>query len=272
MSNNTSMIIFSIIVFLGVVSVALGWTTVPAGHRGILLEFGKPVGVLTEGFHFKNPVTQGVIIMSIQKQKYEIDADSASKDLQDVRTTIAVNYRVKPIEVTNLYQNIGMDYEERIIAPAVQEGVKSTMASFNAENLISKRPEVKNKIRDFLCERLNPDGIDVSEVSIVNFQFSEEFDKAIEAKQTAQQLALKAENDLIRIETEAKQKIVQAEAEAEAIRIQKGQLTNSPEILQLRFIEKWDGVLPLVLGGDSTMLLPLPVNDVNVTMVSEVND
>jgi len=227
----------------------------PAGHKTVLLEFGMAKNTLSAGLSFKIPLMQDVMVISVQKQKYEIEADAASKDLQDVQTTIAVNYRVDSNKVLDLYTNIGLNYRERIIAPAVQESIKAAMASFNAENLITNRDQVKQSVRLFLRERLTSDGIDITDVSIVNFQFSEEFDKAIEEKQAAQQLALKALNELERVKIEAEQKVVQAQAEADSIRIQTEQLKGNKEILTLRFIEAWDGELPkAMLGSDIEML------------------
>jgi len=191
--------------------------------------------------------------MEVRTTKLEVDSDSSSKDLQDVQTTIALNYHLVPEEVISLYKDIGTAYETRIIAPAIQESVKSVTARFTAEELITKRTEVREGIKNQLLERLSKYYIAVDDFNIVNFQFSEEFDKAIEAKVTAEQLKLKADRDLERIRVEAEQKIAQAQAEAEALRLQKQEIT--PDLVKLRMIEvqrsaieKWDGILPRVTG------------------------
>ncbi len=223
---------------------------ISAGERGVLLTFGKPsMEVMGEGLHFKFPLVQRVKKMEVRTQKIETSADAASKDLQDVQTTIALNFHLEPSSVPKLYQEVGKSYVDRIINPAIQESVKAVQARFTAEELISKRTDVRSGIQEQLTDRLGKYYIIVDDINIVNFQFSEEFDRAIEAKVTAEQQMLKAEMDLKRIEIEKDQKITQAQAEAESIRIQSIALENNKDILELRAIEKWDGVLPKVTGG-----------------------
>jgi len=228
---------------------------VSAGERGVLLTFGKPsMDAVGEGLHFKIPLVQTVKKLEVRTQKIEAASDSASKDLQDVQTTIALNYHLMPGSVPSLYQEVGTGYIDRIINPAIQESVKSITARFNAEQLITQRADVRSGIQELLSEKLEKYHIVVDGVSIVNFQFSEEFDKAIEAKVTAEQLKLKAEMDLERIRVEKEQTIARAEAEAEALRLQKQEIT--PDLIELRrievqrlAIETWDGQLPKVTGG-----------------------
>lgn len=239
--------------FIGLILLILifgAFYTIPAGHRGVVLTFGKPNPLpSSEGFHFKIPIAQSVEKLEVRTQKIEVLADSSSKDLQDVQTTIALNYQIIPSETSNLYREIGHSYRERVVNPAIQEGVKAVTARFTAEELITRRPEVRKGIEETLKERLGNYYLLVSGFNIVNFQFSEEFDKAIEAKVTAEQLKLKADRDLERIKVEKEQKITQAQAEAESIRIQSEALRQNNDILQLRAIEKWDGILPKVSGG-----------------------
>ena len=229
--------------------------TVKAGYRGVLLTFGKPsMETKDEGLHFKVPVAQTVAKLEVRKQKIEVVADSASKDLQDVQTTIALNFHLEPDTVPSLYQQIGMDYKSRIIDPAIQESVKAVTAIYVAEELITKRPKVREDMRILLKEKLTKYFIKVDDFNIVNFQFSAEFDKAIESKVTAEQLKLKAIMDLERIKVEKEQKITQAQAEAESLRLQRQEVTS--ELIQLRQIEmmmsaiqKWDGVMPQATAG-----------------------
>jgi len=224
--------------------------TIPAGYRGVVLTFGKPADIVSsEGLHFKIPLVQTVAKIEVRKQKIETQASSSSKDLQDVQTTIALNFHLNPSETNKLYQEIGLGYADRIINPAIQESVKSITAKFTAEELITRRPEVRAGIQEQLTERLSKYYITVDDFNIVNFQFSEEFNKAIEQKVTAEQLKLKADRDLERIRVEAEQKVTQAQAEADSIRIQSEALKQNQDILQLRFIEKWDGILPKVMGS-----------------------
>ncbi len=240
------------------------WYTIDAGYRGVVLTFGKPSEIVsTPGIHLKIPIAQKIAHIEVRKQKIEKTADSASKDLQDVQTTVALNYHVVESEVNKLYESIGLGYRERIILPAIEESVKAVTAMFTAEELITRRPEVKIGIQESITSKLTNYHLVVDDFNIVNFQFSEEFDKAIEAKVTAEQQALKAQRDLDRILIEKDQKIAQAQAEAEALRLQKQEIT--PDLIKLREIEvqrdainKWDGVMPRITGG------ALPFIDVSI--------
>lgn len=197
------------------------WVIVPAGHRGVVLQLGAVSGTLGEGFHFILPVIQKVVQVNVQIQKSETNAAAASKDLQTISSKIALNYHVDPETVSRIFQQIGLAYESKVIDPAVQEAVKAITAKYTAEELITKRQQVALEIQELLTNRLRKSNIVVDAFSIVNFEFSQEFNKAIEAKQTAEQLALKAQRDLQRVKIEAEQKITQAKAEAEALRIHK---------------------------------------------------
>lgn len=244
-----------LIVLLVLLPIASPFAIVPAGNRGVITTFGKvSMEVLDEGIHFRIPVAQTVHLVDVRIQKGEGQGDAASKDLQQVHTTVALNYHIDPKEAANVFRDIGTSVGERIIVPAVQEAVKAATAQYTAEELVSKRPEVRDRIKGLLNERLAKHGVITDEFSIVNFQFSKSFTEAIEAKTTAEQLKLKAERDLARIRVEAEQKIAQAKAEAEALALQKAQVT--PELIRLReienqrkAIEKWDGKMPTVAGG-----------------------
>ncbi len=187
--------------------------------------------------------------MDVKTQKYEADATAASNDMQITKTTVAVNYHLVPTDANVIYQEVGMGYESKIIAPAIQEVVKAATANFKAEELITQRPLVKDEIEQALKEKMLERGIVVETVYITNFDFSPEFNEAIELKVKAQQMALQAENDLLRIEVEAKQKVTQAQAEADSIEIIQEQLSVSPEYVNYLTVMKWNGVLPKVTGG-----------------------
>lgn len=224
---------------------------VNAGQRGVLLQFGSVSGVLDPGFHLRLPIVQTVAMTDVKIQKEQVEVDAASKDLQTIHATVALNYNVDPKSVGDLFQEVGEDYRNRIIDPAIQESVKAITAKFTAEELITKRASVKDEIKLSLGQRLLTNNIIVDDFSIVNFDFSEEFNRAIEAKQTAVQQALKAENDLRRIEIEAKQVVERAKAEAESIRIQAEALKQNQDLVKLKAVEKWNGQLPQYMLGNS---------------------
>lgn len=226
-----------------------------AGERGVVLNFGAVQDrVLNEGLHFRVPIMQRIARIDVRVQKSQTDAAAASKDLQETHSTIALNYHIFPEKANWVYQQIGTAFKERIIDPAVQEVVKAVTARYTAVTLITQRETVRHEIRELLKQRLITYNIKVDDFSIINFQFSKQFTQAIEAKQTAEQLAMKAQRDLERIKIEAEQKIAQAKAEAEALRLQKENVT--PQLVRLRqieaslrAIEKWDGRMPKVTSG-----------------------
>ena len=203
--------------------------------------------ILDEGIQFKIPFVEEIILMDVKTQKTETSTTASTKDLQNVSSTIALNYHIDPEQVNTIYQEIGIFFKTRIIDPSIQESVKAVAASFTAEELITKRQEVRDDIKTTLTERLIQFNVLVDEFNIIDFSFSSTFNNAIEAKQTAEQAALKAERDLDRIKIEAQQRVATAEAEAQAQRLVRQTIT--PTILQLRAIEKWDGHFPQVIGG-----------------------
>jgi len=230
-----------------------------AGERGIVLRLGSVNRVLEDGFHFKLPILEKVNTLNIQTQKEEVNADSASKDLQIVTTSIALNYNLQPENVGLLWAQIGKEYQARIIMPAIQEAVKAATSRFTAEELITQREKVREEMKLLLTAKLSNSYIDVTDISIVNFNFSPSFNEAIEKKVTAEQDALASKNKLEQVKFEAEQRITQAKGEAEAIRIQAEaiQSQGGAEYVNLKAIEKWNGVLPVYTLGESIPLLNL---------------
>lgn len=244
-----------ILIILAAVFILKPWVQVGAGERGIVQNFGAVQDVvLNEGIHLKIPFMQEVRLMDVKIQKAMTDAASSSSDLQDVDLAVALNYHVIPEKANLVYQTIGIAFKERIIDPAIQEVMKAVTARYTAEELITKRPAVSSEMKDALTSRLLESNIAVDAFSIISFSFSQTFTDAIEAKQTAEQNALKAKRDLDRIKVEAEQTIAAAKAQAEALRLQKESI--SPDLIELRkieanlkAIEKWNGVLPNVTGA-----------------------
>jgi regulator of protease activity HflC (stomatin/prohibitin superfamily) len=246
---------------------------VDAGNRGVLVQFGNvdTGNSLDEGLHFVVPFRDNVVQMEVRTQKIVEDTTSASKDLQDVTTQVALNYHLDPDRAQVVYQQLGFDYANRVIIPAIQESVKQVTARFNAEELITNRETVKNQIEEQISARLAGYNIIADAISITDFQFSQLFKSAVEAKVSAQQRALQAQNELRRIQIEAQQNeaqaigeqkaniaraegikqsnVLQAEGEAQAITIIDQQLRNNPTYLEWLKSTKWDGKLPLVTGG-----------------------
>lgn len=253
--TDTSVTIHPATYFIGAIVLVLvvlllgSFTLVNAGQRGVVVRLGNVQDrVLDEGLHLKTPFVDQVTKMDVTTQKIETEADSASKDLQSISTTVALNYALNPLTVNTNYQEYRKEVQVRLIDPSIQEAVKATTAQFTAEEVITKRQEVGTMIEQHLREKLTQEGIEVKSIAIVNFSFSQAFDNAIEAKQVAEQRALQAERDLERIEIEAQQTIERAKAEAEAIRITGDALRENPSLVELEAVKKWNGVLPTYTG------------------------
>jgi regulator of protease activity HflC (stomatin/prohibitin superfamily) len=227
---------------------------VDAGHAGVVLNWGAASGTVWQpGLHVRVPLMQKVAVIDTRTVKHEVQALSYSKDIQTVDAKVALDYHVDADSVNYVYQNIGRDYEVRVVDPSIQESVKAATAKFTAQELIEQRPKVKDEIKAQLVERLSPKHLIVDDFSIINFDFSTAYEQAIDAKQVAQQKALQAENDLKRIEIEKEQRIAQAQGEAEAIKIQAEAINNQGGAnyvqikaldVQAKAIEKWNGKLP----------------------------
>ena len=272
-------------VFLGVVlvvgSVIFGsFTTIPAGQRGVVIRFGAITGnVLGEGLKTKVPFLDSVVKMSVQTQKYEAASTAASRDLQEVKTAIALNWRLDPSLAADVYKTLGLEYIDRIAAPAIQETIKQVTARYNAEDLILKREEVKGAISESLAARLLERGIIAETVSITDFRFSATFIAAIEAKVAAEQSVLESKNKLERVKVEAQQReaveqgeaaarIAKAQGEAEYIRIVTdaqvaantaiaGSLT--PEVLQYILLDRLgEDIKVMVIPSGQGLSLVLP--------------
>ena len=246
-----------------IIGVLLGFlfstfTIISAGHQGVQVTLGQVNMVtLNEGFHFINPIST-VNEVSVRVTKAELQQASAgTKDLQVVHTNIVVNYRLDGSKVAHVYKEFGLELEDKILMPAVNESFKATTAHYNSEELVTKRDEVSHAIHQALQDKVGKYGLLVSEISLVNFGFSADYQAAIERKVIATQQKLKAEQDLSRIVIEADQRIAKAKGEAEAIRIQAQaiQSQGGKDYVQLQAIGKWDGKLPnYMMGGAVPMI------------------
>lgn len=269
-----ALLVLGVIVLM---TLADGIVIIGPGERGVLKRWGAvQLAIYNEGLGFKFPISDSVDIIDVKTLKVETSATAASKDLQDVTAKIALNYKVLPSAVASLRQNIGLDYREKVIDPAIQESVKAATAKYTAEELITQRAAVRELMKVNLQDKLQTltaGSILVEEFNIIDFQFSEGFNAAINAKVTAEQQALQQKNLLEKTKYEAQQAIAQAEGakqakilnaqgEAESIRIQSEALRQNKDILQLRWIEKWDGKLPQFMadGGGTGVLLNMPAN------------
>jgi prohibitin 2 len=241
---------------------------VQAGHRGVVLYLGAVENrVLGEGMHFIIPFAEQVLQLEVRTLKYQAEASAASNDLQEVQSVIALNYHIDPNDANVIFQQLGADYSDRIIAPTIQESVKASVAKFDAEELITKRETAKGVIADAIRNTLSHRDIVVETVFITDFKFSQAFADQIEQKVVAFQKYLTEQNNLRAIQVIANQTVVQAQAQAraniakangesQAIRIINEQLRQNPQYLQWQGINRWNGQLPYSLGGSSGGAVP----------------
>jgi len=234
------------------------FTIISAGHTGVQVTFGEVnMTPLSEGVHFVNPLSS-IKDVDVRLQKAELKGASAgTKDLQQVHTDIVVNYRLNASKVPHIYKEFGLNVDDKVLGPGINEAFKSVTGHYTSEELITKRDEVSLAITEHLRSKMAPFNIDVSGVSLVNFGFSADYQKAIESKVIATQNKLKAEQDLERIKVEAASRVAQAKGEAEAISIQAQaiQSNGGQNYVQLQWIQKWDGNLPNTMLGDPSKLM-----------------
>lgn len=247
-SKITTLSISAVLVIVAITIVISTFVTVSPGEKVLVLRLGAIDRTLGPGFHLLTPFIEDTVVMDVRTQKEQTEASAASKDQQTVNTTVALNYNVDPEKITELYTNVGLEYKTRVIDPAIQEVVKAVTAKYTMTELLSKRAEVSSEIRDGLIQRLQPYFIHVSDVSIVNFAFSADVQRAIEGKVTADQNAQAAQK-----------KLEQAQYDAQAIRV-KSEAANNEKYIELQrlevekaAIEKWDGKLPQQFIPGSSM-------------------
>ena len=255
--KRNALIALVVVVLAAVVLLGGTFTIVDAGHTGVVVTLGKvKEGVLQEGIHAKIPFIQQVVKIDNRIRKLEVNTEAFSKDLQSVNTVLAINYRVDTAKSYSIYKNIGADYETVLVIPAVNEVLKAITATYTAEESVTNRSLISDGLVSGLNEKLNDIGLYVTDVNIIDFDFSEAFIAAIEEKQVAQQKLLKAETEkqtaITNAQAEAEALKIRAEAEAEANRKISASLTD--QVIENKKIEKWDGVLPRVSGNAGTLV------------------
>ena len=259
------LIVLAVIALIVVMSC---FTTIPAGHTGVILTFGKAGDtVLDEGLHFKIPFMQSVVTVDNRIVKLDVATEAFSKDLQTINVDVAVNYHIGKDAGANLYKEVGLGYEDVLLTPAVNEVLKAVTAKYTAVELVSSRQEVSVLLDEGINEKLNEYGIYINELNIINWDFSEEYISAIEAKQVAEQNLIKTKTEqeqaLLIANTEAEKRVIAAEAEANEIRVLAEAKAESnriiaesltEEVLTYQTIAAWDGALPKVTGAADTII------------------
>ena len=233
---------------------------VPAGHRGVVLWWGSvEKRIMGEGLNFKVPLAERVIKVNVQVQPHPFkEIDASSKEYQMVRMTGMMNFHIEPAFVNDLYQKVGLDFADKVIDPAFNDFVKEVVPTYPIGEILPKREEIRKRAMGKLGDNLSRYHIIVDDIYFANIRFSSEYEKAIEAKQVAQQQVETQRQILAQREIEAQQKVATAKGEAESIQVvAQGQAkandalsrSISPILVQYKGIEKWNGILPQVSGG-----------------------
>ena len=254
---NKKIVVWIIVAIVALILVLNAFTVVEAGHTGVIVTMGKvKESTLQEGLHIKAPFVQEIVMIDNRIVKLQVNTEAFSKDLQTVETTLAINYRVDKNMSYSIYKNVGPNYEDVLITPAVNEVLKAITALYTAEESVTNRNMISEGLVAGLNEKLNSDGLYITDVNIINFEFSEAFITAIEEKQVAQQQLLKAETDkqkaITNAQAEAEAIRIKAEAEADANKIINASL--SEQVIEYQKIQKWNGILPQVTGSSGTFV------------------
>ena len=251
-----TIVLSSVAGLVGLIVLLSSWAVVPPGHMGILVTLGKTSpGALQPGVHFKTPMVSSIINMSVRVNKYTVAESAQSLDLQDIHTTVAVNFHVEPKDVAWVFTHVGTEQamSDKVLVQRVSKVFKSVIAKYNAEELTQKRGMISTEIRDRLYKSMLAYRTLIDGVNITNFAFTPQFHAAIERKQIAQQKAQQAQYELERAKVKAQERIVKAAADQKAIQLVQSALT--PTYVKYLAVQKWDGKLPRVsTGGSNTML------------------
>lgn len=262
MKKNMKNKIIGILLFVIVIALIIAMnsvTTIPTGFVGVKTRFGKVQDdVIQEGLNIKTPFVEKIVRIDCKTQKIETESGGSTKDLQTVTIKVAINYNVNKQTANKLYREVGTNYEDVIVNPAILESIKSAMAQYNAEELITKRAEVSNKIQETIIDKISDRGFDVTEFNVINIDFSEEFDQAIENKAVKQQEVAAAQAELEKQKIQNEKEIAEAQKDARVMELQNSQITELTLRLkelenERAMIDRWNGVTPTTVLSDDAM-------------------
>lgn len=225
---------------------------VGVGERGVKVTLGRvSPESYSEGIHLITPFISKIKTMDVKTQKDNIVTSVYTKDIQQAKISYVVNYNLQPENAHKMYREVGMMYRDTILMPVVEGVIKDVIGKWNAQDLVANREEATNDILEKLVAQMQDKYINITGFQIVNINYSDVFERAIESKVTAEQEALKAKNKTVQIQEEAKQKLISAEAEAKSMSIRAHALTQNKALVQYEAVQKWDGKMPTYMMGDA---------------------
>ena len=256
--NGVAGVVTVLILFVIAVLLCNPIVVVGVGQRGVKVTLGKvSPESLGEGMHFIMPYIQRIAKMDVKTQKYTTQTHVYTKDIQQAKISYVVNYNLVADSAYRMYQEVGMDYVSKVINPVLEGTIKDVIGKWNAQDLVANREEATNDILAKLKDQLTERYVNVTDFQIIDIGYSEVFERAIESKVTAEQDALKAKNKTVQIQEEAKQKVISAEAEAKSMSIRANALTQNKALVEYEAVQKWNGILPQYMMGNSVPFINL---------------
>lgn len=232
---------------------------VGVGQRGVKVTLGKvSPQSYSEGVHFVTPFISKIHVMNVKTQKLSTPTEVYTKDIQQARISYVVNYNLMPQHVHEMYRQVGMNYVDTILMPAIEGNIKDVIGKWNAQDLVANRAIATADILGKLQSQLEKRYINVTSFQIIDINYSEVFERAIESKVTAEQEALKAKNKTVQVQEEAKQKLISAEAEAKSMKIRATALSQNKALVEYEAVQKWDGKLPEYMMGGGVPFINVP--------------
>ena len=250
---NTKLLFVLLPVAVVIIFLMNSFTIVETGHRGVKVVLGKvQPESLEEGLYFYNPIISTIKKMDVRVQKYDIETSTYTKDVQQAKMHIVMNYNLEKTKAHEMLENVGSDWEEKLIPQAVNGTVKAVIGKWDAVDLIGNRSKAQEEIQTMLTEALGNRDVHVTRVEIANIDYTPEFEKAVESKVVAIQTAEQEKNKTVQIQEQAKQRVMSAKAEAESMSIRAQALSQNKGLVEYEAVQKWDGKLPTYMLGGAT--------------------
>lgn len=236
-----------------------GCEQVDTGHRGIETRFGEIQGEpLPEGLHFYNPFTSTIYEIEVRERKIEGKAISFTRDTQRADIDFALTLYPDPIQINKIYKQFGIEWEQKLVAQAIQNAIKDVVGQYIADELVSKRDEARLKSQAEVVKNLAMNNIIVTRLDFVNLDFDDAYEKAVEAKVVAIQKAAEAKNKTVEVEETAKQTVMSAKADAESMQIKSEALKANKGLVEYEISQRWDGHLPAIMAGGGSNMFNIP--------------
>lgn len=236
----------------------VGCAEVPAGHRGVFVNYGKPTSQVGEGLHWYNSWIYDLVVMNTRQITWTSKTEAYTKDVQQAAIRFTVSYNLEPGAALKTYRSVGEDWDERIVPQIVEQTIKDVFGQSEAvKDTINRRTVVRDKILNMLRTRFRARNITVIGFELRDIEFSPAFEKAVEAKQVAVETALAERNKTVAVQERANQRVISAKADAEAMRIKTEALTGNAKLVEYEAVQKWNGVLPQYMMGGTTPFVNL---------------